>query len=62
MLGLSMGPPLWAFPSHLPFPPPPDPGFILCKKPKGEVSPGPCCTYHINFFSRGNKMNLMHCY
>ena len=48
--------------SGLPFPPPLGSGFILCKKPKGEVSSGPCCTYHINFFLRGNKMNLTHCH
>lgn len=41
--------------SSLPFPPPLGPGFILCKKPKGEASPGPSCTYYINFLSRGNK-------
>ena len=60
--GLPFPPPLPTSPSHLPFPHPLGPGFILCKKPKGEVSPGPCCIYHINFFSRGNKMNLTHCH
>ena len=51
-----------AYTSGLPFPPPLGPGFILCKKPKGEASPGPSCTYYINFLSRGNKMNPTHCY